>query len=219
MRPRVSLRTVAPCKVAQRYRDFRPACASRVFLRASRLPLVLRRPLRVDASVARTLVSLAIAPRISLAFSSPAIRTLLRRRIETSRESSRHVERVERRLVVDRSHSATHTMRLTRVEAAVQRVAATIVQRHDHYRRVELPAVFQRVTQTMVRREAAAVAKSEPPAAPHTPALRARVDVAAALRTSTPASIAPEELRRVTNHVISELDRRVLSYRERTGRY
>lgn len=221
MRRRITVRTVPPCRVA--HRDPRRGCGRRVQSYVARLPLVLRRPLRVDTSVAHKLVSLAIAPRISLSFPSRALHTIVQRRVETARVSSspvERVERVERTSVVERSHSATHTVRLARIEAAVQRLATTIVHRHDHYQRVEAPATFERVTQTLVRRKPAMASRIEPAASsPRAQPPRARVDVRAALQQATPTTIAPDELRRVTNHVISELDRRVLSYRERTGRY
>jgi hypothetical protein len=86
--------------------------------------------------------------------------------------------------------------------------------------RIERRTLFPRVTQVLSRPapvppvpvQAALVPpaqQAEPPRAPRSQALRNALQAAAPL--------GPVELGRVADHVIRELDRRVLSYRERTG--
>ena len=75
---------------------------------------------------------------------------------------------------------------------------------------------FPRMPLTMVR-------TTPPPAADIAEARATNGDLARAKRPSTPqiatiSALPPQELSRVTEHVIRPLDRRVLSYRERPGR-
>ncbi len=87
-------------------------------------------------------------------------------------------------------------------------------------RHIERQAFFPRVTQILARAPAAAnIARqaASPPAAPE-PEPWPR-SLGGKPRGAPPAasSLAAVELARVTDHVIRQLDQRVLSYRERTG--
>jgi hypothetical protein len=86
--------------------------------------------------------------------------------------------------------------------------------------RVERQTLFPRVTQVVVRAPAAPPVRDD--AALHAPPQV--VEPHSAPRRSAPHTVAivapelpPAELSRVTDHVIQQLDRRVLSYRERMG--
>jgi hypothetical protein len=86
--------------------------------------------------------------------------------------------------------------------------------------RIERQMHFPRVTQVVVRTPSAAWTRAQAGVAlaPQTPerrlVLRAEAPAASA---AVAASLAPAELSLVTEHVIRQLDQRVLSYRERTG--
>ena len=86
--------------------------------------------------------------------------------------------------------------------------------------RVEQQTFFPRVAQVLARTPSPAAIRAEAPLAPDARVTvppfgpRARVPRAA---VPVAASLAPAELARVADHVIRELDQRVLSFRERTG--
>lgn len=116
------------------------------------------------------------------------------------------------RHTVERLHRSAHGVeRLVHALAAQTRIPA---RREDEER-----AAFPRVQSTMLRTRA-----TQPPAnagAPDASAPRGNhADEPRALaipRSSPPPPLPASELSRVTEHVLRQLDRRVLSYRERTG--
>lgn len=87
--------------------------------------------------------------------------------------------------------------------------------------RIEHRSHFPRVSQVVARASGSAAARADP-ARNETATIR---DARPLVRSATPfavstaaaASLPPAELSRVTDHVIQQLDRRVLSYRERMG--
>ena len=87
--------------------------------------------------------------------------------------------------------------------------------------RIERQIVYPRISLTMVRTQPAlGTPKESTPHHPSTPADRNRATrlAASARQAAVEAfSLPAQELSRVTEHVIQTLDRRVLSYRERTG--
>lgn len=115
-----------------------------------------------------------------------------------------------------------HSKMLITVAPAVIAVAVSAVSsaRVLMTQRIERQMLFPRVTQIVARAHAAPAARGnaalhappqvlEPRSAPRTSAAHTVAIVAPALP--------PAELSRVTDHVIQQLDRRVLSYRERMG--
>ncbi len=113
----------------------------------------------------------------------------------------------------------TSVMRTT--ERVVQ--PAPLVRPAAMVTRVERQVLFPRVNVTLARQPGASAARREsvgPDGPPLPLPVRAdpRAPRAAELRTLEPFSLPAQELSRVTDHVIRQLDRRVLSYRERTGR-
>jgi hypothetical protein len=119
-------------------------------------------------------------------------------------------ERTERTIVRRLESRFVHRIAATAVScaAAVSRQA----------RRAAAVAQFPRLAMTLARPSAPAPVSSSP-ATPshHTQGERSGTYAA---RGSPAAALAPlpaEELSRVTEHVLRTLDRRVLSYRERTG--
>jgi hypothetical protein len=86
--------------------------------------------------------------------------------------------------------------------------------------RIERQTFFPRVTQVLARTSSPAANREETPLAPGArvtmPPLAPRLGTPRAA-VAVAASLAPAELARVTDHVIRELDQRVLSFRERTG--
>jgi hypothetical protein len=208
---------------AQRHRAFlrRLCIGSPAPGRIARLALILRGSARAFPVTRSWFAPLALSPRITLVTSigAPA-RTLVHRTVVAATQPSRTESGkpvLERRLVVERSHS-TLVERMVRTELALRRSTTTTVQRHDHFHRIEAPSAYRRVVQTLVRIQPPAAARVEPVAAPPTTPGRPRFDVHPAVRGSAPSSRgASDDLRRVTDHVIAEFDRRVLSYRERTG--
>lgn len=88
--------------------------------------------------------------------------------------------------------------------------------------RVEQRQVFPRVQLTLVRREAAAPARDATPAALASSVRRQAAGLpglAPSAAAPAPLVLPPQELARVTDHVLGTLDRRVLSWQERTGRH
>jgi hypothetical protein len=76
-----------------------------------------------------------------------------------------------------------------------------------------------RVLMTMVRAPATvAGARAEQTVSTHAHTARDRASAPSHFGTTGNASLPPHELSRVTEHVLRTLDRRVLSYRERSGR-
>ena len=84
--------------------------------------------------------------------------------------------------------------------------------------RMESRHAYPQVSTTVVRASAAA---ASPSPSSRRPEMDSRVQehfVAPLVRRQADAiTLPPQELSRVADHVINELDRRVLSYRERTG--
>jgi hypothetical protein len=122
---------------------------------------------------------------------------VLRERLVQQRHLLR--ERVERRDAMPVTHLSLHAPAITRVE-----------QRQ----------VFPRVQLTLLRAGlAASPARMREPADTE-PGMRAaaRTQAPAVTRDPAPPALAPHELSRITDHVVHALDRRALSWRERSGR-
>ena len=86
--------------------------------------------------------------------------------------------------------------------------------------RIERQALFPRVTQVLVRSAAPAAAHGEARVQALAQVSEPRTAPRPSTAPATPVVVAPlpaVELSRVTDHVIKQLDRRVLSYRERMG--
>ena len=129
---------------------------------------------------------------------------------------TRVVERASRVMQV------RHSRMLVTVAPAAITVAASAapLPRVLMTQRVERQTFFPRVTQVVARAPAAPAVRGD--AALHAPPQF--VEPRSAPRTSAPhteaivaPALPPAELSRVTDHVIQQLDRRVLSYRERMG--
>jgi len=124
----------------------------------------------------------------------------------------------ERRHTIER-HLATHTLWVERrAEASpAWRVAPVAVPA-----RVEQAARYPRLAVTLVRQglpaTSAAVTSLPREAGARSAAREAAWPPAARAAIEAPGGLAPQELSRVTEHVIRQLDRRVLSWQERTGR-
>ena len=121
----------------------------------------------------------------------------------------------EHTTVVQRTMHERLLERLT-VAAAPPAVrhAATVV-------RIEQRSVYPRVPSMPMRAPVApAAARADSPAADTSPVAPRRSALAEATRPASSAAplLAAQELARVTDHVIRQLDKRVLSYMERTGR-
>jgi hypothetical protein len=88
--------------------------------------------------------------------------------------------------------------------------------------RRETARAFPRLGTTVVRAPATAVAAADAASARQDPARAGtsggRAERDAPARAGNAISLPPRELSRVTDHVLRQLDRRVLSYRERLGR-
>ena len=135
---------------------------------------------------------------------------------ERAHQMTRVVERESR--VLDVRHSKMLiTVALRAIAVAVSAAPSPCVLMTQ---RIERQMLFPRVTQVVTRAHAAPAARRN--AALHAPpqVLESR----SAPRASAPHTVAivapvlpPAELSRVTDHVIQQLDRRVLSYRERMG--
>ncbi len=115
------------------------------------------------------------------------------------------------------------TMQMHGMRPATRPAAAAPVMRLASPSRGERPVVFPRVTMTLVHPQAPHLARSEaaPAAEPMPPGLRrgntAPTGRTARSPTGEPIVLPPLELSRVTDHVIRQLDQRVLSWHERTG--
>jgi hypothetical protein len=138
------------------------------------------------------------------------------------RETRSGFERiVEQRL---QSRERNETRIVERRTGVVVRSAppAFAIAARPAFARVEQRAAFPPLARTLVRASAApptTAVRSEtaPPPFAHPDERRAVTRFGGAIGTPETVSLPPAELARVTKHVIGELDRRVLSYRERTG--
>ena len=114
---------------------------------------------------------------------------------------------------------ANHTRTVERVER--QSPAADPAGRPIVLARFERQTVFPRVAMTVVHSARPPAPDPDTPAAPTVVHTRVadHVQIDRASRAPSEAVTLPvQELARVTDHVIQQLDRRVLSYRERMGR-
>lgn len=226
MRRFASLAT--PPAFAARHRAFAARLAGRSAgsARAPGLALVLRRAcVRVARRVwmplhfALQILQRAAAPWavphpvLAMAPGDPAPGAVRERTLVTERV----VERSGREL-----HARPLALRVVHVPgpAAAGTRAALAPNRVVPVPRIERPAGLPRVAQVVVRAAGPAAARAEA-ARLDTPVLR---EVRTAPRAATPVvaptpalPLPPAELSRVTDHVIEQLDRRVLSYRERMG--
>lgn len=142
-----------------------------------------------------------------------ASRSTLERFAPPARGATAQGATVERRVMLER---VMHGRRLEHIEHRHER---TIMQRTPA-REVVRHRVYPPVAQTVMRaagtapvREAAMAGRSVQQSRDN---LATAAEVARA-RASEPVALAPQELSRVTDHVIQQLDRRVLSFRERHG--
>lgn len=125
---------------------------------------------------------------------------------------------IERRNHVEHHHFRSLASRLVVDRVVAARAPAPAMAGRTVLHRVEVPAAFPRVVQMTLRAQPVATTSREtPPLAMREQATAPRQQAPAAPRASLPA-LPPEELSRVSNFVIAELDRRVVSFRERTGR-
>ncbi len=138
----------------------------------------------------------------------------------TVQSATRMLLRTHHALSVTATHHRT-TLLLHRTAASLHTTAHTLVRLEKTLREAR-PTPTQRVAMTLARSPSAALRAdaatprrdAEPPVVEPT-----RPSAPPASRPSTPAFALPaQELSRVTEHVIRQLDQRVLSYRERTGR-
>jgi hypothetical protein len=146
--------------------------------------------------------------------------TELWRTTETMRGASatfmlRLIERVLKERAGQRWHQFTLLDRtLMRSEVRSERVFSEIA----HHPRIERTAAYPRLTVALARQAPAAPRATVLPATPSATDTRfvfgaqAR-EVPSNVRDALP----PQELARVTDHVLAELDRKVLSFRERHG--
>lgn len=136
----------------------------------------------------------------------PVARTLL----QTHRDSSTRATQLRETLLLQRTVARLRSISrsIVRVERTLRETPATPPQR--------LPMTLARGPAPVPRADAPAPrGQAEPP----TPE-RARSTAwpSAAARAESALKLPAQELSRVTEHVIRQLDQRVLSYRERTGR-
>jgi hypothetical protein len=126
----------------------------------------------------------------------------------------------EMRYIVERRHSLAARVIEQRAAATQETTAGAsrVATRERAERRVSIP----RVAMTLARQGAAVASRSADAARAEQSADIAVGDTrtidAARTASGTALTLLPQELSRVTDHVIQQLDRRVLSYRERTGR-
>ncbi len=137
---------------------------------------------------------------------------------------SKEHERIERLLSIHRHRSmvlaSAHTPAIS--EPAGESDAVTVSQtRSTMVSRIERQIMFPRISLTMVRTQPPVSSPSE--SSPRSASSSANWNRGTRLNANSfPAtaelfSLPAQELSRVTEHVIQTLDRRVLSYRERTG--
>jgi hypothetical protein len=152
---------------------------------------------------------------------APVVRTheIRRRAHERIRERDRSllVRLVERHVRLERRHRSHFSKRvIERVGTTSPRTIA--LTRESVFHRSEPSGAYPRVVQTTLRARPTVASSRDAPA----PSAAYAASPSRAMRESATARISgvvlsPDELSRVSNFVISELDRRVLSYRERTG--
>jgi hypothetical protein len=216
-----------PLEFAARHREFVARLRNRreEGVRTPPIGRVLRRSMQRVLHRVRTALHFALhvfqrasapwnPPRPVVAPPSPGAAPVVTR--ERSYRMTRIVERASHVLHVRHSH-----MLVTVAPPAIAVAASTAPSpRVLMTQRIERQTLFPRVTQVVARAPAAPVVRGE--AAMHAPPQV--VEPRSAPRTSAPHTVAiiaptlpPAELSRVTDHVIEQLDRRVLSYRERMG--
>lgn len=165
----------------------------------------------VERSAARG-ISVRVTTRTTPAAGRESVRlecrTLLERLVErrTHAVERRHAPVIERRIAAEAGATAS--------AQAVERTAVA--------RRLDVRHVYPPVARTLARAGAAPKSAAErhetpptsiPGASPH----RAVARGGTAPVTPEAVTLPPNELSRVTEHVIAQLDRRVRSYRERMG--
>ncbi|MCM5680485.1 hypothetical protein M8A51_13200 [Schlegelella sp. S2-27] len=155
------------------------------------------RPAAPPASV-RTLVRAGTALRPGVTTLRPAVATPAMR-VLTVMRSHTHLERSATRHERHTSVPSVHVLRTMRIE------------RHAAYPRVSV--VLSRPPAPAPAPGVAERAATALPPAAHSPFAAARSLAWPAGREPLP----PQELARVTDHVLAQLDRKVLSYRERHG--
>jgi hypothetical protein len=113
------------------------------------------------------------------------------------------------------------TALLERVLVSQTRSVRHTVTRGTHGTRVERSTAYPRITIALARPQAAPFAAADAREASVAPRMQAVARAATggvpALAAFTDAALPPRELARVTDHVLAQLDRRVLSFRERHG--
>lgn len=137
--------------------------------------------------------------------------------------SVRHTERVIEQRRAHHTYERIETRTHDRMRSILLRqVAASVTQRASTARppatRREQSTDFPRIATTMVRSATSPQTTEPPPNAPIQS--RSAIDAVTAPPRMGPPAVTPvpaQELTRVTEHVLRTLDRRVLSYRERTG--
>lgn len=109
------------------------------------------------------------------------------------------------------------------VQRPQQAPPADLVAHFATHSHVEHATTYPRLTISVVRSVASAAVASESPAVPHGqtsqagPARAASRAVSALDASAARHQLPPQELSRVTDHVLAQLDRKVLSFRERHG--
>jgi len=216
---------------------FRPACDAPAFaagLRAGRAGMASAPPVpRIVRALARPLlqrigVVLSFALRVIARAAAPCTsRTAtvtapaqpaagaLRERFTLALRILERSERVRERTARSITVAVTSPAPPAPASAPRSSPAAVFgqVERHVFYPRMS-PALARSVATRTEPRPAVAQPASHPPA----PVRESTAMPALASRIAAAATLPSAELARVTEHVIRELDHRVLSYRERTGR-
>jgi hypothetical protein len=183
--------------------------ARRVTARLSPLARVLRRAREPQTHH----TSLAINVLLRLSRHAVSMQREVRREFERhERVHTRETHTLEH--VIDRQRLLERRVLEGRMSVAPSMSAQLTVRE-----RIERSTVFERLPMALAQAKAVPTRSA---AVHETRSERARsipdepVSLLPAQRT--PASLPANELARVTDHVIKQLDRRVLSYRERTGR-
>lgn len=136
----------------------------------------------------------------------------------TVRELMRH--RLLERIVLQRSSTQLRERTLS------ERALPGIDHRSEHRftqivrsNRIERIAAYPRLTVALARAASATVPQAaEQPSAPRSDVVRTVFGMQApSAQSAVRDALPPQELARVTDHVLAQLDRKVLSYRERLG--
>ena len=136
----------------------------------------------------------------------PVARTVVRTHHASSSIATHHRETLLLRRAVARLHTATRSV--ARTERTLRAVSTPTPQR--------VPMSLARGPSPLPRPDTAQPPRdAEPPTPERT---RAPAASAAGGAAASTFALPAQELSRVTEHVIRQLDQRVLSYRERTGR-